>query len=85
MKDIPHVDVDYCQFADWGYQKPTRVWGGDHIKGLKDWVCEPTKCPNVVQRPNGRLGHKEVFGGSSRIIRWETYRVPSGLIRYLES
>ncbi len=21
MKDIPYIDVDYCQFADWGYQK----------------------------------------------------------------
>ena len=26
MKGIPFVDVDYCQFSDWGYQKPTRIW-----------------------------------------------------------
>ena len=23
MAGIPYVDVDYCQFSDWGYQKPT--------------------------------------------------------------
>ena len=28
MAGIPHVDVDYCQFSRWGYQKPTRIWGG---------------------------------------------------------
>jgi site-specific DNA-cytosine methylase len=27
MEGIPYVDVDYCQFTDWGYQKPTRIWG----------------------------------------------------------
>ena len=27
MKNIPYVDVDYCQFSDWGYKKITRIWG----------------------------------------------------------
>ncbi len=27
MQPYGYVDVDYCQFCDWGYQKPTRVWG----------------------------------------------------------
>ena len=31
MHGIPYVDVDYCQFTDWGYQKPTRIWGGPHV------------------------------------------------------
>ena len=22
MKNIPYVDVDYCQFSDWGYKNP---------------------------------------------------------------
>ena len=39
MAEIPFVDVDYCQFTDWtgpwGFQKPTRVWGGPHIVALK--------------------------------------------------
>ena len=25
MQDIPYVDIEYCQFSDWGYQKPTRI------------------------------------------------------------
>ena len=26
MANLPFVDVDYCQFCDWGYQKPTGIW-----------------------------------------------------------
>ena len=29
MEGIPFIDVDYCQFSNWGYCKPTRVWGGN--------------------------------------------------------
>ena len=29
MEGIPFIDVDYCQFSDWGYCKPNRVWGGN--------------------------------------------------------
>lgn len=25
MVNIAYVDVDYCQFSEWGYQKPTRI------------------------------------------------------------
>ncbi len=25
MKEYAYVDVDYCQFRSWGYQKPTRI------------------------------------------------------------
>ena len=32
MRDIPYIDVDYCQFSDWGYQKPTRIWGSPMLK-----------------------------------------------------
>ena len=32
MEGIPYVDVDYCQFSLWGYQKPTRIWGGPDIQ-----------------------------------------------------
>ena len=49
------VDADYCQFADWGYQKPTRVWFGTcgnprHRKqALINQVCPGCKeCPNMV-------------------------------------
>ncbi len=31
MQNIPYIDVDYCQFSDWGYRKPTRIWGCSKI------------------------------------------------------
>ena len=84
MKDIPWVDADYCQFADWGYSKPTRIWGGDHIRALDSRLCDRQTCPNVVCRPNGRLGHKEVLGGNNmRFTRRQKYRIPEGLVQYL--
>jgi site-specific DNA-cytosine methylase len=27
MKNISYIDVDYCRFEDYGYKKPTRIWG----------------------------------------------------------
>ena len=32
MQGIPYVDVDYCRFVDWWYQKPTRIWGDDQVR-----------------------------------------------------
>ena len=26
MSKILFSDFDYCEFADWGYKKPTRIW-----------------------------------------------------------
>ena len=84
MKDIPYVDVDYCQFSDWGYQKPTRIWGGEHVKLLEARLCDMQTCQNVVFRPNGARGHKEVLGGNHmRFSRWQKYRIPELLVRYL--
>ena len=34
MKNLDFVDVDYCQFSDYGYKKPTRIWGGPEIKNI---------------------------------------------------
>ena len=77
-------DFDYCQFADWGYQKPTRIWGGDHLNELQDRVCDRATCANVVERPNGRRGHRELLGGNHmRYSRNQKYRVPERLVRYL--
>jgi site-specific DNA-cytosine methylase len=45
LDHTPHVDVDYCQFSDWGYRKPTRVWGSPQIGKLDHVVCKST-CPN---------------------------------------
>ena len=53
MRNIPYVDVDYCQFADWGYQKPTRVWGDEKIRELENLVCPGAGCSDLVDLPRG--------------------------------
>ena len=84
MAGIPFVDVDYCQFSDWGYQKPTRVWGDYSVTTLEPCLCDGHSCAKLVQRPNGRLGHREVLGGNHmRFSRRKKYRVPEALVEYL--
>ena len=77
MEGIPFVDVDYCQFSTWGYQKPTRIWGDSSIKNLSPKICDFHTCPNIMDRPNGRKGHREILGGPyMRATRNNKYRVP---------
>ena len=84
MQGLDFIDVDYCQFAEWGYQKPTRIWGGPHLRELSDRLCDWKTCPNLVDRPNGWKGHREMLGGPHlRITRNQKYRVPERLVRYL--
>ena len=83
LEEQPFVDVDYCQFSDWGYKKPTRIWGGDHVRQLDDRVCDRKTCPNLL--PGTTFGrHKEQLGGAEmRMSRKQKYRVPEALVRYL--
>ena len=84
MKDIPYVDADYCQYSDWGYQKPTRIWGDPMIRNLESRVCDGENCLNLVQRPNGYKGHRQMLGGNEmKASRNQKYRVPEKLVRYL--
>ena len=45
MKGLAYVGVDYCCFSDWGYQKPTRIWGSEGLGRLKNIVCEKKVVP----------------------------------------
>jgi len=88
MKGIPFVDVDYCQFSDWGYQKPTRIWGSPELRDLPCKLCDPRTCPNVGPRHNGGWAHKQVLGatpevGVGRVPKKEQYQVPPKLIEYI--
>ena len=84
LQNVPYIDLDYCQFSDWGYKKPTRMWGGPHIRDLADKLCNPHTCFNCVTQPNGRPAHREKLGGNHiRFTRNQKYRVPSKLVRYL--
>ena len=81
---MSYVDVDYCQFSDWGYKKPTRVWGEAHLQEIPDKVCDPKTCQNVELQPTGRWQHQERLGGNHmKFTRNQKYRVPAGLVRYV--
>jgi hypothetical protein len=83
MSEIPFVDVDYCQFSDWGYQKPTRIWCSTNIARLQSLTCDNISCQCMEDTPLGRR-HRERLGGNS--IKFSTvkkYRVPENLIDYL--
>ena len=49
MKRVPFVDADYCQYTNWGYQKPTRIWGSPDIKRVATKLCDGITCPNLVE------------------------------------
>ena len=84
MEGIPYVDVDYCQFVNWGYQKPTRIWGSVDVGQLAPRLCDFRTCPLVVERPGGSRGHWGPLGGNHmRASTREKGRVPAGLVRYL--
>ena len=39
MQGITFVDVEYCQYMDWGHKKPTRIWGDKKtIAGMRPKV-----------------------------------------------
>ena len=42
MQGIPYVDLDYCMFSTWGYQKPTRIWGSPALKNVSHVECNLT-------------------------------------------
>ena len=86
LKKFPFVDVDYCQFSDWGYQKPTRFWGSQQIGKLEDRKCDQWTCPNLMTQFNGTKRHKYVLGGNN--MKFSTKlkgRIPWKLVDYLLS
>jgi hypothetical protein len=93
MKGIAYVDVDYCQFSDWGYRKATRIWGDPFLNGLSSRICDGYHCPNLTPvgvYPFRQRRHRLQLGGDFRRSgvrnqggRHKKYRVPSALIRYV--
>lgn len=68
----PSYVVDYCQYSDWGYQKPTRIW--TNKESFIPKRCHPD-CPNKI---NGK--HIIGIGMKTSIQRELSYRVPIDLI-----
>ena len=82
LKGVVVLDVDYCQFSDWGYKKPTRIWGSPQLLQLSPKLCGPS-CPNKHPETNR---HKASLGGSHmELTTWEKGRMPTDLIKYLIS
>ena len=88
MMGFPFLDVDYCQFENLGYQKPTRFFGSPHLGELAPVLCDGQTCQGVVEgdplNPKKRRRHKEGLGGNVGWVRKEVaYHIPEKLIMYV--
>ena len=64
MQGIPYVDVDYCQFSNWGYQKPTRIWGSIELTQKGKAICDWKTCTNLdARREEKPMAHRMKLGG----------------------
>jgi hypothetical protein len=85
MQNIPFIDIDYCQFSDWGYQKPTRFWVSESLSSVPSKKCDFKTCTNLVDGPYGKC-HRERLGGMG--MKYGTkakYRIPEDVVEYLLS
>ena len=85
MSQYDFLHVDYCMFNhEFGFNKPTRIWGDPSILQLSSRVCDG-RCPSSVPgRTNQKSRHKERLGGNRmKATRNHKYRVPRELVHYL--
>ena len=84
LDQYPYVDLDYCQFCDWGYNKPTRFWGSPNVVCKENRVCDHKTCPNLIDGPCGRKRHKHRLGGQKmKFSTKQKGRIPEAVIEYL--
>jgi hypothetical protein len=84
LDKYPHIDLDYCQFSDWGYNKPTRFWGSSNVVDKPSLVCDFATCPNLVDGPKGRKRHKHRLGGfKMKFSTRQKGRIPERVVEYL--
>jgi len=84
VKGIPYLDLDYCQFSDWGYQKPTRFWACKLISDLPSVLCDKPTCKNCIAHGQGVYKHVEILGGNrQQFSTSEKGRIPSQVVNYL--
>ena len=72
INNKPFHDVDYCRYADWGYQKRTRFWTNINFVPM---LCE--------QKCNSRDGkkHKKILGGGTCIVDGKTIMLNNKKLR----
>lgn len=87
LAKFPYVDCDQCQFSDFGYQKPTRFFGSDHLRSLASVRCDQRTCPSLVEDITGSgkvRKHKNSQGGNNGFVNKElAYRLPPRLVEYV--
>ena len=86
MAGIPYVDVDYCQYAGWGYKKPTRIWGSPDISDVKGRLCYGLSCPNLLPKKTDDKWHLHAILLSSKHQNLSTeqkFRIPPTLVQDL--
>lgn len=83
LDEYPFIDIDYCQFSDWGYNKPTRFWGSPNVTDRESCVCDFRNCPNVTLGPTGRLRHKRLGGHMMEFSTRMKGRIPEAVVEYL--
>jgi len=79
LDDAEFIDADYCQFAPWGYRKPTRIWGNG-LSRLSHVTCDDKTCPNMVSI-QGNWRHRHLLEGS-RVSLKHKNRIPPRLVEY---
>ena len=85
MAGYPYIDVDYCQYADWGYKKPTRIWGSPDILQVKARLCDGKSCPNLCPGPQGVPRKHRICLSSKHqnASPAKKYRIPEALVQDL--
>jgi hypothetical protein len=84
IQGLPHLDLDYCQFCDWGYQKPTRFWCSKNISEKPHVLCNIKSCPQVYRERNGRLRHRVRLGSTGlQASTRQKNRIPPAVVHYL--
>ena len=80
------MDADYCQYSNWGYNKPTRFWGNPGIEKLQVRLCERVTCHNVTgeKKPKGQRKHRITLSSPHQNLPTHLkYRIPAELIMEL--
>ena len=78
------IDVDYCQFSDWGSKKPTRLWVSHSLSKVPNMVCDPHTCSQMIDGKEYRRVHREHLGGKEmKVSARQKERMPSALLNYL--
>ena len=86
MAGMPYVDVDYCQYCDWGYKKPTRIWADEvPLHNFTPKRCDGVHCKNLdfvaAEALRGQRRHRIILSdkGYSPPTQMK-YRVPPALL-----